>query len=99
MTLTVEQMCDQVKEIDGKIAKHFFEKGAITFYIFIAGYPDVFEFFVNDPIPIAEVELKPSFRVEELERVIAIKREIIRLTKLLSDGYLSNKDCIKDTST
>lgn len=92
MTLTVEEMCNQVKEIDGKVAKYFFEKGAITFYIFIAGYPDVFEFFVNEPIPIANVELKPSFRVEELERVIRIKREIIRLTKLLSDGYPSNEN-------
>ena len=85
--LTLDELEKQVKEIGGIIGSHLFEKNYITCYVFIPGYPNVFEVWVSGNEPLANVPLKPDYTVASLLKVISIKKEIIRLEKLLYGGY------------
>lgn len=86
-TLTLEELEQQVKEVGGLIGKHLFETNYITCYVFISGYPDVFEVWVSGTEPLANVPLKPDYTIATLLKAISIKKEIIRLEQLLLKGY------------
>lgn len=85
--LTLDELEKQVKEVAGLIGSHLFEKDYITCYVFIPGYAGVFEVWVNGTSSLNDVPLKPDYTVASLLKAISIKREIIRLEKLLSGGY------------
>lgn len=86
-TLTLDELEQQVKEVGGIIGSHLFETNYITCYVFIPGYPDVFEVWVSGTTPLANVPLKPDYTVATLLKAISIKKEIIRLEQLLLKGY------------
>jgi hypothetical protein len=86
-TVTLYELEQQVKEVGGLIGKHLFEKNYITCYVFIPGYPDVFEVWVSGVGPLANVPLKPDYTIATLLKAISIKKEIIRLEQLLLRGY------------
>lgn len=86
-TLTLDELEQQVREVDGIIGKHLFETNYITCYVFIPGYPDVFEMWVSGTSSLANVPLKPDYTVATFLKAISIKKEIIRLEQLLLKGY------------
>lgn len=87
INLTLDELEQQVKEVGGLIGKHLFEKNYITCYVFIPGYPDIFQVWVNGTVPLANIPLKPDYTVAILLKAISIKKEIIKLEQLLLKGY------------
>jgi hypothetical protein len=87
LTLTLDELEQQVKEVGGIIGRHLFENNYITNYVYIPSYPEVFEVWVSGTGPLANAPLKPDYTVATLLKAISIKKEIIRLEQLLLKGY------------
>jgi hypothetical protein len=75
MTPTVKEICDIVKKVGGEIKWSDYKDKTLTLYICLPPNPTTFEFIIRGTFPIAGYNLQPVDIVEELQRVLSLKKE------------------------